>query len=79
MMHEQVLLPQSDPLQPVSSSDGGHRGSAAPGPVRPAERRMITLAEAIQICDEIRRKDERRRQEILDREAHIAMELDLPG
>jgi hypothetical protein len=79
MMHEQISLPQSDPPQPASFSDGAHRGSVPPGPVRPAERRMITLAEAIQICDEIRRKDERRRQEILDREARIAMELDLPG
>jgi hypothetical protein len=42
-------------------------------------RRYISLTDAVRLCGEIRRKDERRRQEILDHEARIAMELDLPG
>lgn len=79
MLHEQTSLTQAELSQPGTASGGTQEVSASPGPERSVERRAITLAEAVQICDEIRRKDERRRQEILDREARIAMELDLPG
>lgn len=79
MLHEQTSVTQAELSQPGSVFGGAQEVSASPGPERSVERRVITLAEAVQICDEIRRKEERRRQEILDREARIAMELDLPG
>lgn len=77
MLHEQTSVTQAELSQPGTVSGGTPEVSASPGPERSVERRAITLAEAVQICDEIARRAELRRQEILEREARIAMELEL--
>lgn len=79
MLHEQTSVTQGELSQPGTVSGGMQDVSASPGPERSEERRAITLAEAVQICDDIARRAELRRQEILEREARIAMELELPG